>query len=458
MFTTIRRRLPLGLMAGVGALLCVAILLSPTLIQPCVAGRPHLTSVHSHAIASKALVQRRELHGGVPDGHDDDAATTGAEAPAPEGTSTDSQTSNLTANKVGALAVLLVVPLLGCFLPWVLPIPLWILNYAVLFSAGLFFSLALEHLLADSASAFGYLVDNPYPFAYMIFVSGYFLTWLADITARAVWDRQEGLRHQKRVDSKAGPADAIAATAPLAATPSGRVVCCKSGRTEDSEVLKGAGSNGSSNGASKAQEAAVPAGRCPGGECKCDGGACKCTTPSFMEFDSPEAIGKAAGTSLYDLNFMEVLLLLLALCFHAVFEGLAVGLSTTPQAVWSTLTTVVIHKFLEGIALGTTLLAQNRQRSIWIFLLYALAFSIMCPIGIAIGIILDSSSTPEVALWVEAIGNALAAGVFVFVAVGHLMVKAMKPGQGDKWWAPFPKWGFAALGVITNSLLMMMAD
>lgn len=460
-----RGRAALGFAAAASLLLCCA-LLSPSLLQPCAAGRLDSLPANGASSARRSVdvhwrrkSQGRLLHGGIDDGHDDADADSPAAAPSEGG---GLQSSTLISNKVGALFVFLAVPLIGCFLPWVLPIPPWLLNYAVLFSAGLFFSLAVEHLLADSAESLGILIASAYPFAYMIFVSGYFLTWLADITARSVWERQEGVRQQRRVDSATSVAgatagtvasDAAAATtSPLTATDSGKVVCCKSGRVEDVEA------SGEKGAALTGAQGAGAVERCPGGECKCDGGSCRCTAPSFMEFDTPDAIGRAAETSVYDLNFLEVLLLLLALCFHAVFEGLAVGLSSTLGDVWSITSTVVIHKFLEGIALGTTLLAQNSNRSVLWFSLYALGFSVMAPIGIAIGIILDSTTTPLAASWIEAIGNGLAAGVFVFVAVGHLMVKAMKPQKGDRWWAPFPKWGFAALGVITNSLLMMRSS
>jgi len=61
--------------------------------------------------------------------------------------------------------------------------------------------------------------------------------------------------------------------------------------------------------------------------------------------------------------------------------------------------------------------------------------------------------------WIEAIGEwARCRRVCVCGRRPPLMVKAMEPQKGDRWWAPFPKWAFAALGVIANSLLMMRAS
>ena len=56
--------------------------------------------------------------------------------------------------------MLFAVPFIGCWVPWLLPVPLWALNYGVLFAAGLFFTIAVEHLLPDSAEGFSALTEN----------------------------------------------------------------------------------------------------------------------------------------------------------------------------------------------------------------------------------------------------------------------------------------------------------
>ena len=115
-------------------------------------------------------------------------------------------------------------------------------------------------------------------------------------------------------------------------------------------------------------------------------------------------------------------------------------------------------QLFEGFALGTTLLLQNRNRHVYAFALYAFGFSIMGPIGVAIGMALDTSTSTEASDWVQAIGDALAAGVFVFVAISHLLVKAMRVQPGDRWWTPLTRWAMCALGVLTVSLLQLRSS
>ena len=103
--------------------------------------------------------------------------------------------------------------------------------------------------------------------------------------------------------------------------------------------------------------------------------------------------------------------------------------------------------------MGATMKEQNKERSWWTFFLYAAAFSIMAPIGISIGIILDSTVLDITANYVQTIGNAIAAGVFIFVAITHLMVKGFRKSTKDRWFTPFWKWLVCVLGAATYSLL-----
>ena len=45
-----------------------------------------------------------------------------------------------------------------------------------------------------------------------------------------------------------------------------------------------------------------------------------------------------------ELGVADLALLLLAMCFHSVFEGLAVGLSGTSKDVWKNTAAIVPHK------------------------------------------------------------------------------------------------------------------
>eukprot|EP00271_Cylindrocystis_brebissonii_P017495 TRINITY_DN4570_c0_g1_i1.p1 TRINITY_DN4570_c0_g1~~TRINITY_DN4570_c0_g1_i1.p1 ORF type:complete len:444 (-),score=65.79 TRINITY_DN4570_c0_g1_i1:614-1945(-) len=374
---------------------------------------------------------RRSLHGGVV--HEGAAAPTEA--------TVSLHSAPLIRSKGGAIAVFFLVPFIGVLIPVFLPINAEILKYCLLFASGLFFTLALEHLTSDSASGFADLVpDSVYPYAYLLVAGGYMVTWFFDLVAHAVWDRKA---EQNFVNPKEDRWEQDKETQ--------RLVCCQS-----------------------PAEAPLDSGeKCTGVGCNCNGDTCRCKA-SGLEFTehqevlrTGDAIARAVGRSkvstetnlgVAELGAVDLLLLVLALCFHAVFEGLAIGLSTTVFDVWNTTLTIVLHKLFEGVALGSALLAQEKSKSLLAIALYAFFFCIMGPVGIAIGIALDSSDDPVTSQWVEALGNGFAAGVFIFVAVSHLMVKGFRKGEKDRWWTPFLKWFACGLGLITVSLLELRSS
>lgn len=53
---------------------------------------------------------------------------------------------------------------------------------------------------------------------------------------------------------------------------------------------------------------------------------------------------KLVAPSVHGLSLADLAILVLALCFHAIFEGLAIGLSATSKDAWKTTSSIVIHK------------------------------------------------------------------------------------------------------------------
>jgi zinc transporter 1/2/3 len=115
-------------------------------------------------------------------------------------------------------------------------------------------------------------------------------------------------------------------------------------------------------------------------------------------------------------------------------------------------------QIFEGLALGASLMMHNPKRSFLSLLPFGVGFAISAPVGLAIGIILDSTTQTRTAIWADSVGNGLAAGVFIFVGISHLMVKAFKKSCTDSWRTPFYKWTAAALGVTTMALIQMNHD
>ncbi|KAI6686863.1 hypothetical protein NL676_032776 [Syzygium grande] len=100
----------------------------------------------------------------------------------------------------------------------------------------------------------------------------------------------------------------------------------------------------------------------------------------------------------------DTILLISALCIHSIFEGIAVGVSA--------------------------------------------------PSGVGIGIAIDATTEGRVADWIYAISMGLACGVFVYVAINHLIAKGFKPENNCFFDTPFYKFLAVLLGVAIIAVVM----
>lgn len=102
---------------------------------------------------------------------------------------------------------------------------------------------------------------------------------------------------------------------------------------------------------------------------------------------------------------------------HSVLIGLALG--TTGKGEFpSLLIAIVFHQLLEGLAMGV-IAVRTHLNNTWIILL-ALFYSLTTPIGIAIGIGVRKSMNPnsQASLMTQGILDAIAAGLLIYVALG----------------------------------------
>ncbi|XP_075521972.1 zinc transporter 2 [Primulina tabacum] len=151
----------------------------------------------------------------------------------------------------------------------------------------------------------------------------------------------------------------------------------------------------------------------------------------------------------------DSILLILALCFHSVFEGIAVGVADTKADAWRNLWTISLHKIFAAIAMGIALLKMIPKRPLLATIAYSFAFAVSSPVGVGIGIALDATTQGRAADWVYAISMGLACGVFVYVAINHLMAKGFKPQRNCYFDTPFFKFFAVLLGVGVIAVVMI---
>ncbi|BDA47590.1 Zinc transporter 5 [Coccomyxa sp. Obi] len=105
------------------------------------------------------------------------------------------------------------------------------------------------------------------------------------------------------------------------------------------------------------------------------------------------------------------------IALHSVLIGIALGVSNSPCTIRPLLAAITFHQFFEGIALGSCLL-QADFRS-WAFALMAFLFAITTPIGVAIGIGIQSTYNAN------SLANLVVSGVFDSVSTGILIYMAL---------------------------------
>ncbi|PIN25307.1 Fe2+/Zn2+ regulated transporter [Handroanthus impetiginosus] len=151
----------------------------------------------------------------------------------------------------------------------------------------------------------------------------------------------------------------------------------------------------------------------------------------------------------------DTVLLILALCFHSVFEGIAVGVADTKADAWRNLWTISLHKIFAAIAMGIALLRMIPKRPFLATIAYSFAFAISSPVGVGIGIALDATTQGHTADWIYAISMGLACGVFVYVAINHLITKGFKPQNDCYFDTPFFRFFAVLLGVAVIAVVMI---
>lgn len=125
------------------------------------------------------------------------------------------------------------------------------------------------------------------------------------------------------------------------------------------------------------------------------------------EKDSSEAV-EIQQSNMSFLIFRSFLLLL-ALSFHMIFEGLAVGLQKEEEDAWILLGVLSLHKVAVAFSVGFQL-EENLQKFKYVILSLFL-LSIVAPIGVVIGYIVTEVGE-------DAHGQEIASGVLQSLSVG----------------------------------------
>lgn len=104
--------------------------------------------------------------------------------------------------------------------------------------------------------------------------------------------------------------------------------------------------------------------------------------------------------------------------------------------------------------MGIALLRMLPKRPLLATIGYSFAFGISSPIGVGIGIALDATTEGRTADWLFAITMSLACGIFIYVAINHLIAKGFKPRNPCYFDTPFFKFSALFSGVAVMAVAM----
>nr|AYW01691.1 ZIP7 protein [Morus alba] len=301
--------------------------------------------------------------------------------------------TSLILTKIWCLILIFAATFIGGLSPYFLK---WDERFLVLgtqFAGGVFLGTALMHFLSDANETFEDLTTKEYPFAFMLACFGFLLTLLADCVVSHVFD--------KEINGGNGDVEV-------------------GGSIEKGKV----GQNGG--------------------------------TPQshFQSHDTKHHANPAASAATVG-SLGDSILLIVALCFHSLFEGVAIGVAETKADAWKALWTISLHKIFAAIAMGIALLRMIPNRPLLSCAAYAFAFAISSPIGVVIGIIIDATTQGPVADWIFAISMGLACGVFIYVSINHLLAMGYTPQKTVYVDTPFLKFSAVLFGIGVIAVVMI---
>jgi len=125
-------------------------------------------------------------------------------------------------------------------------------------------------------------------------------------------------------------------------------------------------------------------------------------------------------------------ILTMVLSIHSFLAGAALGIQPTKAETWVTLTAIITHKWVESISLGVSFVKAGLTKDK--ILKFLLAFSLMTPLGVMIGMSLMNTGD-TFGSFISFMLEALAAGTFLYITLSVIAEEFVSNDIGLKFWA-----------------------
>ncbi|GAB4816508.1 hypothetical protein N2152v2_003554 [Parachlorella kessleri] len=141
--------------------------------------------------------------------------------------------------------------------------------------------------------------------------------------------------------------------------------------------------------------------------------------PALLQAAAASSSVRSARAPKSAVSFITAVLMGVALCFHSLLEGAAMGAQETLTNSLHIFIAIVSHKGLAAYALGSSIV--DSQVSMQQFWSVVLPFTFASPVGIFIGYIISDLATGAGAAGI----SALASGTFLYVAFMEVIPKEL---------------------------------
>ena len=117
-------------------------------------------------------------------------------------------------------------------------------------------------------------------------------------------------------------------------------------------------------------------------------------------------------------NYFSSIVLMMGLGVHSILSGIALGSSIDDSEAVTLGVAILSHKYLASFAVGVPL--NKSVMSLRVVMVIAFCFSLLTPIGILVGFLLQSSFSSNP--WISDIFICIAAGTFLYVSICEIMI------------------------------------
>ena len=140
------------------------------------------------------------------------------------------------------------------------------------------------------------------------------------------------------------------------------------------------------------------------------------TVLNKVEEENNEKNSKVGNPNVISKGGITSYLLLMALGFHGLFEGISLGIQSNIRGTLFLFLAIALHKWAASLTLGISFVKSAVPKKQFIIMI--LIFAFITPIGIALGIALTSLSSDTVA----GIFLSISFGIFIYIACSEVVI------------------------------------